>query len=136
MIGMRQSGNRPSVFQTSRPHHDDSLAINGDECFDMKCNPVLAAVGVTMIAASQAAAVTLTNRDDNPYRLEVIYSEDSASVDKFKVGANESIDDICLEGCVIRLSNGEETEFLGSEKGEIRGGRFVLFELPGTAKLP
>lgn len=102
----------------------------------MKCNPVFAAVGVTMIVASQAAAVTLTNRDENPYRLEVIYSEDSASVDKFKIGANESIDEICLEGCVIRLSNGEETDFLGNEKGEIRGGRFILIELPGKTKLP
>lgn len=94
----------------------------------MKTIPILAALGMLAMAIPQAGAVTLTNQDDQTYLMELIVGEGSPTVDELTIEALETITDLCLDGCVVRLDNGEEMEFSGDETAEIRDGRLVLFQ--------
>ena len=95
---------------------------------DMKTIPVLAVLGALAMAIPQAGAVTLTNHDDQTYLMEILVGEGSPTIEELAIEASESISDLCLDGCILRLDNGEELEFNGGEIVSIRGGRFVLVE--------
>jgi hypothetical protein len=81
----------------------------------------------TLFAASQAAAMQLTNRDASDHKLVV--TEDGASKDMI-VKPSQVLQDICAKGCTIKMSDGEEYEFDGTEIVSIEEGLMFLDEFP------
>ena len=92
--------------------------------------PAIALTGIllTMILASQANALTLTNLDGMGHRLEINEGGDETVTHEIVVGPEETLDDLCQEGCTIGLDGGEQQSFEGYEKVFIEDGRFVIGE--------
>ena len=83
---------------------------------------------MAMFLSSQAIAMTLTNLDGSEHRLEVNEGGDETVTHEIVLGAEETLDDLCPEGCTIALDGGEQKSFEGHEKVFIEDGRFVIGE--------
>lgn len=95
----------------------------------MKLLASLTAIGTAVfLIAPQAGATTLTNEDESAYRLEVILGEGAASGEELELESDETITDFCMDGCVVRLDNGQEYRFEGFENAVIRNGEFMITE--------
>jgi hypothetical protein len=80
-----------------------------------------------LCAASQAGAMQITNRDASDHKLVV--TESGASKDMI-VKPSQVLADICVKGCTIKMSDGEEYEFDGTELVSIEEGLLFLDEPP------
>ena len=88
----------------------------------------LAAACTILLLASSAQALTLTNRDPEERRLQITEGGDEAVTHDVIVEADQTREDLCLEGCTIVLDSGEHASFEGDEVVEIEDGRFVIAE--------
>jgi len=94
----------------------------------MNIKTVLAALVATALVAGPAQAVTLTNEDAATYTVEVIVGEGDASNTSFELQSGETLADVCADGCVIRLNNGAEADFVGDEAITIKDGELTIAE--------
>lgn len=78
--------------------------------------------------SAPAGALTLINDDQDSYIVELIIGEGDSTIEKFELEYDFAADDICPEGCTIRLNNGTEMSFAGHELVTIRNGHFVIAE--------
>jgi hypothetical protein len=83
-----------------------------------------------LLAASQASALQLTNRDTADHKLVV--TENGATQD-IVIQPSQMLDSICVKGCTIKMSDGEEYEFDGTEVVSIEEGLMFLDE-PGDTE--
>ena len=84
-----------------------------------------------LLLAGQAHALTLTNHDAVERHLQVAeaWADESAEAAQgISIGANQSLFDLCTEGCTIVLENGEQESFEGTEVVYIESGHFVTDE--------
>jgi len=94
----------------------------------MKCtiHTLLAAGAVTVLmTATQASALTLTNRDASMYNVSVTENDKTASI---QVEPAQTLEGLCAEGCTIALENGATHEFDGSESVVIENGQISITE--------
>lgn len=85
---------------------------------------VLAVASGLLLTASQALALTVTNRDTSEQSLKITETgaQDSRVV---VVEPGQTIADLCPSGCEIALSNGASASFDGDEIVNIQNGEFV-----------
>ncbi len=73
-------------------------------------------------AAPQAAnAVTLTNQDSKPYKIEV---KAKSARQEHELAPGKSLTDFCKDGCIIRLNGSADADYQleGTERVSIEGG--------------
>ncbi len=75
----------------------------------------------------QARAMTLWNEDLVPYEVRVV-TESGLMQDVFTIDGGEVASEICNDGCILVLPNGEPYPFAADDEVSIRGGVFVLME--------
>ena len=94
----------------------------------MKRSPirVLTAAIVVQLVAGQAYAFTVTNRDLSEHSLQITEGGDEAVTRDVVIAPDQTVDDLCEDGCTIVLDNGEQQSFEGYEEVYIEGGRFVI----------
>lgn len=89
---------------------------------------VIAAASILVsVLAWQAQAMTLTNRDATDLMVKITDTGDGAD-QELLLAANETIDDVCANGCTLTLEDGQQADFNGDEDVYIEGGRFVIAE--------
>lgn len=86
--------------------------------------------GVVLTLASPALAVSLTNRDDRPYKVTIVEGETRTEQALAPGGVLEGV---CLAGCLIRLDDSEDDEYEleGPEIVSIEGGD-LYYDGPGS----
>lgn len=89
-----------------------------------------------LLMTSTASAVTITNQDDQAFRLTVI--EDTVRQETL-LKPGQVIERVCQQGCIIRLNDSEidEYELDGSERVSVEEG-FLYFDgldVPRAPKL-
>ncbi len=84
-------------------------------------NRAIAASALAVLLATDASAVSVTNRDDRDFKITVI--EGDAKEDHV-LKPSEVLAGVCQKGCVIRLNDSENDEYLleGSEPVSIEDG--------------
>lgn len=72
--------------------------------------PVTRAIGVILLLSSVTAAhaVSITNRDERDRTVTIIEGEAKA---EHKLQPSQTLNDVCLKGCIIRIDNSEANEF-------------------------
>lgn len=92
--------------------------------------PILAlcAVASALLVVGQAYALALTNRDSAEHRIKITGSSGEPVTQDIVILSDETLNDLCMEGCSIALENGEQESFEGTEVVYIEGGRFVIAE--------
>jgi hypothetical protein len=61
-----------------------------------------------LLSTTAAHAVSITNRDEREHRVTVIEGEAAA---EHVLKPSQTVTDICLKGCTIRIDNGEDDEY-------------------------
>jgi hypothetical protein len=69
--------------------------------------------------AFPASALTISNTDPDPHTVTVTVGTDSKQV---TVAPNEEVDNICADGCMVQLENGEQYQMSGGETVSIEDG--------------
>jgi len=71
---------------------------------------VLRAIGTILLLSSVTAAhaVSITNRDERDHTVTVIEGEAKA---EHTLQPSQTLNDICLKGCTIRINNSEADEY-------------------------
>ena len=87
-----------------------------------------ATLGTLAMMAGTANALTITNEDEVEYSLEVILGEGDADLQNYKLPGGGSLEDICAQGCTMKLNNGAEQVFQGDEDVTVEGGEFMISE--------
>ena len=90
--------------------------------------PIIAMAAVAAFAAGQAQALTLTNRDTAEQRVQITEGGDESVTQDVVIAADQTLDELCTEGCTITLESGEQESFEGYEIVYIEKGRFMLAE--------
>lgn len=83
----------------------------------MNARAKLLAVSVVFtlaLSTSGALSLALTNNDPEILSLELIENDNSDAIHTIEVPKGDTIDDLCLDGCTIRI-NGQEYVFSGYE---------------------
>lgn len=99
----------------------------------MRLKYVLGVAAVAVFAATSAQAITLTNRDTSEHKLVVVEGE---AQKELILQPAQTLKDVCDNGCVIQLTNGEEYEFDGTELVSIEDGIMYLEEAAQGAAEP
>ena len=96
----------------------------------MTRNPMIAmtAGALALFMAGQANALTLSNRDGGPLRVEITEGGDEAVTHEVVLAAGQTLDGLCEEGCTISLESGAQESFEGYEAVYIENGDFVTGE--------
>jgi hypothetical protein len=76
-------------------------------------------LGVVAALATPAFAISLTNRDDRAYKVQIIEGESKSEQALAPGGVLEGV---CLAGCIIRLDDNETEEY------ELEGPEVVSIE--------
>lgn len=93
---------------------------------------VAALSNVALIALSVAHASTITNLDDKDHTITVI---EAKSTRDQVLRPSATLKGICTKGCVIRLNDGDDSEYelKGSEVVSIEDGYLYYDNPPGEA---
>jgi hypothetical protein len=78
-----------------------------------------------LVAASQAEALQLTNRDTAEHKIALT---EPAGTQEVLIKPSQVIDGICKTGCTMKMADGEEYEFDGNEVVSIEEGLMFLDE--------
>jgi hypothetical protein len=81
---------------------------------------LLAAAAV--LFASVAHAASITNRDVQEHYLQIVDETGETETQEIVIAANQSVENICMEGCTINLDDGEPMAISGSEQLVIEDG--------------
>jgi len=92
----------------------------------MNLKHLVVACALITAVATPASALTLTNNDDKTYEVTVTVGEGDASVTRHSLAKGQTLQDICNEGCTVRLDNDVEWEFEGNESVTITDGEFAI----------
>jgi hypothetical protein len=71
---------------------------------------LLSVAAVALVATSSFALATasVTNRDDKDHKITIIEGEKKQD---FTLKANQVLENICAQGCVLRLNDSEDDEY-------------------------
>jgi hypothetical protein len=81
------------------------------------------AVAASFVAATEAQALSITNRETTPQTLTVMAGDNK---DVVTIDPEQAVEGICNAGCVIQLKNGDEYEFEGTEIVSMEDGALFL----------
>jgi hypothetical protein len=73
----------------------------------MRATRAMFVIGL-LSSATAAHAVSITNRDERDHRVTIIEGETKAD---YMLKPSQSLTDICLKGCTIRMNNSEDDEY-------------------------
>lgn len=85
----------------------------------MRMRAEAASVIVTLLLATPAGAISMTNRDDRDHKVTIV--EGSARPDH-TLAPQGVLEGVCLTGCVIRLNDSENDEY------DLEGNEIVSIE--------
>jgi hypothetical protein len=88
----------------------------------------LLAAPLAISLISEAQALTLINRDTVSQTVQINEGGDEAVTSEIAIEMNQTVDGICLEGCILALENGVQEGFEGNETVIIENGDFVITE--------
>jgi hypothetical protein len=77
---------------------------------------------MSVLFAFPASAITISNSDPDPHTVTVTVGSDSKQV---TVAPDQEVDNVCAEGCIVQLENGEQYQMSGGEAISIEDG--VIF---------
>lgn len=86
-----------------------------------------AAAAIALFAATGAEALTLKNTDSDPQTVTIT---EAGKAKELKMSPGE-VSNLCPKGCALKLDNGEEYEFEGTESVSIEDGVIYLDEGDG-----
>jgi hypothetical protein len=81
----------------------------------------------SLLPAGPALALTISNLDTEPHTIDV---NAGGRAEQLKVEPQKSVEPACSEGCKVKLENGEEYQFRGSETVSIDGGALFVDASP------
>jgi hypothetical protein len=76
-------------------------------------------VAAVMLAASTSfafASASVTNRDDKDHKITIIEGDKKQD---FTLKANQVLENICAQGCVLRLNDSEDDEYQLEAKDQV-----------------
>ena len=73
----------------------------------MRTTRAMCVIGL-LLSTTAAHAVSITNRDERDHRVTVIEGEAAA---EHVLKPSQTLTDICLKGCTIRMNNGEDDAY-------------------------
>lgn len=73
----------------------------------MRTTRVIGVIGL-LLSTTAAHAVSITNRDEREHKVTVIEGEAAA---EYVLKSSQTVTDICLKGCIIRMNNSEDDEY-------------------------
>jgi hypothetical protein len=73
----------------------------------MRTTRAIGVIGL-LLSTTAAHAVSITNRDERDHRVTVIEGEAAA---EHVLKPSQTMTDICLKGCTIRMNNSEDDEY-------------------------
>jgi len=76
----------------------------------------LAVIASALLMASQAQAMSVTNRDDDAAMVTIIVGDQEMM---YEVAPGETLEDLCNTGCTAIFGNGEELSLSGTETIQI-----------------
>lgn len=76
-------------------------------------------LGVAVLFAAPAEALSITNRDDRIHRITIVEGESRTD---HSLAPAATLADVCAEGCVIRLNDSDDDEY------ELEGPEIVSIE--------
>lgn len=82
-----------------------------------------------LLAAPQAHALQLTNRDAADHKIAIT---EKTSTQEITVKPSQVVEGLCAAGCTMKMSDGEEYEFDGNEVVSIEEGLMFLDEAGAT----
>ena len=88
---------------------------------------IVALVAVFAFLIGQADALTLLNEDAVSHEVRMV-SESGSVEDVFTIGGGEVMSEICDDGCILVLQDGEPQPFSGEDEISIRDGVFLFVE--------
>jgi hypothetical protein len=96
----------------------------------MTGNPMIAmtAGALALFMAGQANALTLSNGEGAPLRVEITEGGDEAVTHDVVLAVGQTLDGLCEEGCTISLESGAQESFEGYEAVTIEDGDFLIGE--------
>ena len=83
-------------------------------------------IGAAVLLSSPASALSLNNLDQATHVVEITTGD--GEVETIELNDGQDLYDICNEGCFIRLDDGAEMGFDGTETVSIQNGEFVIAE--------
>ncbi len=99
----------------------------------MRTTRAMCVIGL-LLSTTAAHAVSITNRDERDHRVTVIEGEAAA---EHVLKPSQTLTDICLKGCTIRMNNSEDDEYrlAASDVVSIEDGT-VYYEGPDASAGP
>ncbi len=94
----------------------------------MKLKSLTLALVASFFLTVPVQALNLINDDAETYSVEIAIGEGDASIEKYELEQGSSLQETCMEGCTITLSNGTSQAFVGDENVSIKDGEFVIAE--------
>jgi len=86
------------------------------------------AFAAACLVVAVAHAATLSNEDQTYANVELVLGEGDAYADVIELQPSETVGDVCLDGCILRLENGNELPVTGDEIVIIRDGAFIIVQ--------
>ncbi len=96
----------------------------------MTTNPMIAltAAALALVLTGPVQALTLTNRDAVEQRVQINEGGDETVTQDVVLGAEQTLEGLCEDGCTIALENGVQESFEGNEDVYIENGGFQIAE--------
>ncbi|HMB47703.1 MAG TPA: hypothetical protein VKN63_05450 [Afifellaceae bacterium] len=83
---------------------------------------LFALAGAFVLLAGAAHAASITNRDVSEHYLQITEETEGSETQDIVISANQSLDGICMNGCMIGLDDGEQMNLTGGENVVIQDG--------------
>ena len=99
----------------------------------VRVKQAIAVIGLLACAAA-AQAASVTNRDERDHRVTIIEGEAKAD---HVLKPSQTLADICLKGCTIRMNRSEDDDYLlsGGDAVSIEDGT-VFYDTPDASAAP
>jgi len=94
----------------------------------MKLTSLTLALAASFFLTVPVQALNLVNDDAETYSVEVAIGEGDTNMEKYELEQGQSLQEVCMEGCTVTLSNGANQAFVGDENVSIKDGEFVIAE--------
>ena len=90
--------------------------------------PFFLSAALFSLTCVHASAFTITNEDEETYQVEFVEGEGDATGEIVELAPDYMIEDACVNGCNLKLNNGQTGLFSEGQNVVIRGGKFVVVD--------
>lgn len=99
----------------------------------MKKSLFVFAAAAGVLISGPLSAASLTNYDEAS---QVVVLTEQGNETTLTLEGNQTIEDVCLSGCVLKFANGEEYNLTGSEIVAIEDNQVYVDQMDGLSNEP